>query len=69
MRLVTNGSGKDVNDVIIDGRIVMRDRVMTTVDENAVLDQAVAMYQRTIERGSLQEMAKIHDRFWRESTF
>jgi len=69
MRLVTNGSGKDISDVIIDGRIVMRDRVMTTVDENAVLDQAVAMYHRTIERGSLQEMAKIHDRFWSASTF
>ena len=61
MRLVTNGSGKDVNDVIIDGRIVMRDRIMTTVDESAVLDQAVAMYHRTIERGSLQQAAKIHE--------
>ena len=69
MRLVTNGSGKDVNDVVIDGRIVMRDRVMTTIDENAVLDQAVAMYHQTIERGSLQEMTKIHDHFWSQSTF
>jgi hypothetical protein len=69
MRLITNGSGRDVNDVVIDGRVVMRDRVMTTIDESAVLDQAVALYHQTIERGSLEEMTKIHDHFWSETTF
>lgn len=65
MRLVTNGSGKDVNDVIVGGHVVMRDRVMTTVDEGAILDRAVAMYRQTIERGSLQEMTKLRDGFWK----
>jgi len=69
MRLVTNGSGKDVNDVVIGGRIVMLDRKMTTVDEGAILDRAVDLYHRTIARGSLQEMTELHEGFWNAARF
>jgi cytosine/adenosine deaminase-related metal-dependent hydrolase len=64
LRVVTNASGKDVNDVVVGGNIVMQDRKMMTVDEDAILDQAQAMYHRTIERGSLQALTAIRDGFW-----
>ena len=69
VRLVTNASGQDVNDVIVGGRVVMRDRRMTTVDEGAVLNRAVDMYHQTIERGSLQEMTKLRDGFWKAARY
>ena len=69
MRLVTNASGQDVTDVVIGGRVVMRDRKMTTVDEGAILDRAVDLYHQTIERGSLQEKTKLLDKFWNAARF
>jgi len=69
VRLVTNASGHDVNDVVVGGRVVMRDRRMTTVDEGAVLDRAVDMYHQTIERGSLQDMTKLRDGFWKAARY
>jgi urease alpha subunit len=69
VRLVTNASGNDVNDVVVGGRVVMRDRRMTTVDEGAVLDRAVDMYRQTIERGSLQDMTKPRDGFWKAARY
>ena len=69
LRLVTNASGQDVNDVIVGGRVVMRDRRMTTVDEGAVLDRAVDMYHQTIERGSLQDMTTLRDGFWKAARY
>jgi urease alpha subunit len=69
LRLVANASGQDVNDVIVGGRVVMRDRRMTTIDEGAVLNRAVDMYHQTIERGSLQEMTKLRDGFWKVARY
>jgi len=69
LRLVTNASGQDVNDVIVGGRVVMEDRRMTTVDEGAILDRAVDMYHQTIERGSLHEMTKLRDGFWKAARY
>jgi hypothetical protein len=55
--------------VVVGGRVVMRDRRMTTVDEGAVLDRAVEMYHQTIERGSLHEMTKLRDGFWKAARY
>jgi len=69
LRLVTNASGNDVNDVVVGGLVVMRDRRMTTIDEDAVLDRAVDMYHQTIERGSLQGMTTLRDGFWKAARY
>ena len=42
---------------------------MATVDEGAVLDRAVDMYRQTIERGSLQDMTKLRDGFWKAARY
>ena len=48
--LVYSGDGSMVDNVIIDGRVVMRDGVILTVDENEVLEkvkeQAIKMRER-----------------------
>ena len=38
--LVYSGQAADVNTVIIDGRIIMQDRILKTIDEKLVLEQA-----------------------------
>ena len=52
-RVVYQATGNDVSDVIIDGRIVMRDRAMQTLDERAVIDTAEDMYRRVLDRAGL----------------
>jgi cytosine/adenosine deaminase-related metal-dependent hydrolase len=69
MRLVTNGSGQDVNDVVVGGRVVMRDRKMMTIDEGAILDRAFGLYHQTIKRGSLQSMTRLRPGFWNAARF
>lgn len=39
-QLVYSATGADVRDVIIDGRIIMRDRKLLTLDENEILRKA-----------------------------
>jgi hypothetical protein len=63
-RLVYNASGRDVQDVIVDGRMVMRDRRLLTVDEEALLDASQATYHRFLERTGLAPFAETTSRFW-----
>jgi 5-methylthioadenosine/S-adenosylhomocysteine deaminase len=51
--LVYATKGADVRHTVIDGRIVMRDRRILTLDENAVLDEARRL-QRQVQK-SLSE--------------
>ena len=51
--LVYSGRGSDVRDVIIDGRLVMRDRKVLTVDENALLAEADEVARRCAARAGL----------------
>ena len=63
-RLVYQASGHDVNDVIVDGRMIMRDRKIMTIDESEVLDDAEIMYRRVFERGKLAAYASVPKGFW-----
>jgi 5-methylthioadenosine/S-adenosylhomocysteine deaminase len=47
--LVFAANGSCVNTTIVDGRILMRDRTMLTVDEPTVLREANAAFLRTLE--------------------
>jgi 5-methylthioadenosine/S-adenosylhomocysteine deaminase len=51
--LVYSARGGDVRDVIIDGRVVMRDRVIKTVDENALLIEAEKVARRCAARAGV----------------
>ena len=51
--LVYAAHGDDVETVIIDGRIVMKDRVVLTVDERSVTDGAIAAGKAWIARAGV----------------
>lgn len=65
LRVVANACGKDVNDVVIDGRIVVRDRALQTVDEAEVLDRSAEMFRRLVERGGLHDDNVLGADFWK----
>jgi cytosine/adenosine deaminase-related metal-dependent hydrolase len=44
--LIHSASGAEVRDVVIDGRIVMRDDVIVSFDEAEVLRQGAAIVRR-----------------------
>ena len=51
--LVWGTDGRSVRDVVIDGRIVMRDRVCTTIDTAELATQADAHHTSLLERAGL----------------
>lgn len=51
--LVYSARGGDVRDAVIDGRVVMRDRKVLTVDENALLVEAEQVARRCAARAGL----------------
>jgi cytosine/adenosine deaminase-related metal-dependent hydrolase len=52
--LVYSSEAQDVDTVLIDGRIVMRDRKLQTIDENHTIATANAEYQRLISATDLR---------------
>jgi 5-methylthioadenosine/S-adenosylhomocysteine deaminase len=52
-RLVYNATGRDVSDVIVDGRVVMEDRRVLTINEEETLANAQQMYARVMRRAGL----------------
>jgi cytosine/adenosine deaminase-related metal-dependent hydrolase len=63
-RVVYEATGQDVRDVIVDGRLIVEDRKVLTIDEGQVLDDADEMNRKMIERAGLQPFTEIPDRFW-----
>ncbi|MDP3078117.1 amidohydrolase family protein [Bradyrhizobium sp.] len=51
--LVYSARGGDVRDAVIDGKVVMRDRKVLTVDENALLSEAEQVARRCAARAGL----------------
>lgn len=51
--LVYNASGSDVDTVIVDGQILMRDKRVLFVDEEALLAEARAGCARLFERAGM----------------
>ena len=52
-RLVFFANAADVSHVMVDGRLLLRDRVPLTIDANAVLDRAGAAYALMKERARI----------------
>jgi 5-methylthioadenosine/S-adenosylhomocysteine deaminase len=50
--LVYAASGADVTDVICDGKIIMRDRELLTLEEDIVLSRAQAMATDLVEKAT-----------------
>jgi 5-methylthioadenosine/S-adenosylhomocysteine deaminase len=63
-RLVCFANGNDVSTVIVDGRVLMEDRVVTSVSETKVLDTAQAEAELMIDRGGYRELLEPLPTFW-----
>jgi cytosine/adenosine deaminase-related metal-dependent hydrolase len=55
-RLVHYANASDVDNVVVDGRVLMRDRRSLLVDEPAILDAAERECARALERSGLRHM-------------
>jgi len=56
--IVYSGDGHDVETVIIDGKIVMKDRKLLTIDENEILNKAQKAAERVLEKAGLKDKLK-----------
>ena len=68
-RAVYFANGNDVDTVIVDGKILMRNRQVATVDERGVLLRAHAAAQTAIERSGLEALTRLPERVWGHSRF
>jgi len=66
-KVIHQANGNDVDNVIVDGKLIMENRVVLTVNEEEVLDAAHAESIKTIERAGLQEYMNMPDGFWGSS--
>ena len=73
-QLVYSETGRSVSSVVIDGKVVVRDRVVTTIDEDALRREVsdrmrhfIADYDKVTEtrRVALPYLADAHRRAWR----
>jgi 5-methylthioadenosine/S-adenosylhomocysteine deaminase len=53
LELVWGTDGRSVRDVVIDGRVVMRNRVCTTIDTDALAERAQRHHTALLERAGL----------------
>ncbi|NLE77834.1 MAG: amidohydrolase family protein [Chloroflexi bacterium] len=68
-RLAYFANGHDVHTVMVDGRVLMRNRAVQTVDEDDVLDQAARASQEMLTRSGLAHLQETPDGFWGRSRY
>lgn len=68
-RAIYFANGADIDTTIVDGRILMRGRRMTTVEEASILDDAEREAALAIERCGLQGLLDTPGTFWGRSRY
>lgn len=68
-RVTCFANGADVATTIVDGRIVMEDRRVLTLDEDDVMEHAQAAADRMLERSGLAPLLDPPPRLWRASHY
>jgi len=68
-RVVYEASGSDVDTVIVDGRILMRNRQITSVDEAEILRNAQEQSEKIIDDSGSRSYMEIPKSFWRSSKY
>jgi 5-methylthioadenosine/S-adenosylhomocysteine deaminase len=63
-RLIHFANGNDVSTVIVDGRVLMRDRKVASVNEAKVLDAAQREAELMLDRGKFRPLLKALPSFW-----
>ena len=57
-------TGNDVDTTIVDGKVLMENRVVLTVDESAMLDMAIDEQRRSLERIDISQFTELDEQFW-----
>jgi cytosine/adenosine deaminase-related metal-dependent hydrolase len=57
-------NGNDVDSVVVDGKIVMRDRRVLTVDQDEVVRQAREESRRAFDRYDIRRYLEMDESFW-----
>ncbi len=68
-RVTAFASGADVCTTIVDGRILMEDGKVTTVDETEVMELAQVATDRMLERTGLQHLLESPPTLWRSAHY
>ena len=68
-RVIYFASGGDVDTVIVDGKILMENRIVKTVNEEEVLERAQREAEAMFDRMQLRHLLKTPDRFWGHSRY
>jgi cytosine/adenosine deaminase-related metal-dependent hydrolase len=63
-RLAYFANGNDVKTVIVDGRVLMRDRTVLSVNEERVLTNAEREATAAIRRAGLDSLTRLPANFW-----
>lgn len=63
-KLVYSANGSDVKTTIIDGKVVMEDYVVKTMDEKAIMEDAVRCAQELVAGASNDDTAKLLNAPW-----
>jgi cytosine/adenosine deaminase-related metal-dependent hydrolase len=68
-RVAYFANGNDVSTVLVNGRVLMRDRVVLSVNENEVLTMAEREANAAIRRTGLDSLVRTPEGFWGRSRF
>jgi len=68
-RVAYFANGNDVTTVLVNGRVLMRDRVVLTVNETDVLNLAQREADAAIQRTGLDSLLRTPEGFWGRSRF
>ncbi|MGD8538599.1 MAG: amidohydrolase family protein [Candidatus Aminicenantes bacterium] len=63
-RVAYFANGNDVHTVIVNGEVLMENRIVKTVSEAEVIELAEKAIAKAIKRTNLQHLLTIPDRFW-----
>lgn len=64
LRLIHAASGSDVTTAIVDGRVLMRDRVVAGINEQQFVENASSALADTLERAGLGDPNRSHPDLW-----
>jgi cytosine/adenosine deaminase-related metal-dependent hydrolase len=63
-RVTYFANGNDVDTVIVNGQVLMENRIVKTVDEASVLERAQKAAEEAMERTNLGHLLAIPEKFW-----
>ncbi len=68
-RVTYFANGNDVDTVIVDGEVLMENRLVKTVDEAGVLEMAQVEIEAAVGRSGMKDLFETTDRYWGHSRY